>query len=185
MTLNSVYKQHMITPILTFLLASATFFQQTSLIAWKSSRKLSWEDFKASPDAGSSNAALTSSSINIEFGYDNKGLEYSIKCSFDKTKSWVRIRNTDVLGHEQGHFDLAEVFARKLNKAMKEYHFNARTVSEDINKLYDNMMQKHHEAQKIYDEETDYSRNKVKQEEWKLKIQNDLKNLDAFADYGK
>lgn len=174
----------MLTPIITFLLAAITFYQ-TSLIPWKSTRKLSWDDFKATPDAGSSNAALTSSSINIEFGFDNTGLQYSIKCSFDKNKSWVRIKNTDVLGHEQGHFDLAEVYARKLNKAMKEYKFNAKTVSDDVNKLYDGMMKQHHEMQNTYDQETDYSRNKPKQEEWKKKILADLKNLEAFADYGK
>lgn len=174
----------MIKPVIAFLLTTV-LFQQTNLIAWKQARKLSWEDFKATPDAGSSNAALTSSSINIEFGFDNTGLQYSIKCSFDKTKSWVRIKNNDVLGHEQGHFDLAEVYARKLNKAMKEYKFNAKTVGDDVNKLYDNMMKLHHEAQNTYDHETDYSRNKLRQEEWRQKINSDLKQLEAFADYGK
>jgi Bacterial protein of unknown function (DUF922) len=180
----NVFAQFMIKPIITLLLAATTLFQN-SLIPWKASRKLNWEDFKANPDPGSSNAALTSSSINIEFGYDNKGLQYSIRCGFDKTRSWVRIRNDDVLGHEQGHFDLAELYARKLNKVIKEYRFNAKTVGEDVNKLYENMMQKHHEMQRVYDEETDYSRNKVKQEEWKKKIYEDLKDLEAYADYGK
>jgi|ADGO01.1.fsa_nt_gi hypothetical protein len=90
-----------------------------SLIDWSASRKLTWDDFKGPVDPESKNAALTTSSINIEFGYDGTGLEYSIKCTFNKERSWVRIRNAEVLAHEQGHFDLAEIHARKLNKATR------------------------------------------------------------------
>lgn len=175
----------MILHLFTLLLATATFQQANNLIDWNATRKLTWEDFKGPVDADSKNAALTSSSINIEFGYDDEGLEYSIKCSFNKQKSWVRIRNTEVLAHEQGHFDLAELHARKLFKAMKAYKFNANTVSKDVNTIYDSLMNAHHEAQNLYDSETDYSRNKVKQEEWQKKIADELKSLQAFANYKK
>jgi hypothetical protein len=175
----------MIVHLFTLLLAAATFQQANNLIDWNATRKLTWEDFKGSVDPDSKNAALTSSSINIEFGYDDDGLEYSIKCSFNKQKSWVRIRNTEVLAHEQGHFDLAELHARKLFKAMKAYKFNANTVSKDVNTIYDSLMNAHHESQNLYDSETDYSRNKVKQEEWQKKIADELKSLQAFANYKK
>ena len=176
----------MITNFLAFLLLFvSTSIRQNNLIEWSAARKLTWDDFKATPNPASSNAALTSSSINIEFGYDNTGLDYSIKCSFDKTKSWVRIKNDVVLGHEQGHFDLAEVHARKLYKAMKEYKFNLQTVSNDVNKIYADIMKLHAETQNKYDQETDYSRNKVKQDEWQEKIEDELKGLDKFASYQK
>ena len=63
-----------------------------NLIDWTSSRKLVWSDFKGKPDPASRNAALTSSSINIEFGYNRTGLTHAIKCRFNKTLSWVRIK---------------------------------------------------------------------------------------------
>jgi hypothetical protein len=175
----------MLTPVVSFLLLVFTTSQKDNLIPWSASRKLTWEDFKARPDAGSTNAALTSSSINIDFGYSEKGMEYAIRCHFDKTKSWVRIRNNGVLAHEQGHFDLAELYARKLSKAMKDYKFYAKTVGDDVNRIYDNIMKAHHEAQFTYDNETDYSRNKVKQEEWLQKISTDLSSLQPFANYTK
>ena len=174
----------MIVQLFTLLLVTA-LQQNNNLIDWNAARKLTWEDFKGPVDTESKNAALTSSSINIEFGYDDDGLEYSIKCSFNKQKSWVRIRNNEVLAHEQGHFDLAELHARKLYKAMKAYKFNASTVSKDVNTIYDSLMNAHHEAQNLYDSETDYSRNKVKQEEWQKKIADELKDLQAFAGYKK
>jgi hypothetical protein len=173
----------MSTFIVNWLLLSLTVIHQANLVPWNTSRKLSWDDFKANPDPTSSNAALTSSTINIEFGYDNEGLTYSIRCSFDKNRSWVRIRNNDVLAHEQGHFDIAEVYARRLNKAMKEYKFNAKTVSQDVNGIYENMMNLHRQAQTLYDKETDFSRNKPHQEDWLKKIREQLLELKAFANY--
>jgi len=173
----------MIRTSLLLILAMASL--QASLIEWNAGRKLTWDDFKSTPDPASPNAALTNTAINIEFGYDKSGLTWSIRCSFDKNLSWVRVKNDAVLAHEQGHFDIAEIYARKLNKALKDYHFNAKTVANDVNKIYNDMMTAHHDAQEVYDHETDYSRNKEKQDEWLKKISDDLKGLQAFATYRK
>jgi hypothetical protein len=175
----------MITYFFTLLISVISGIEQSNLVDWNASRKLTWDDFKASPDPASSNAALTNSSINVEFGYDDLELQYSIKCRFDKTKSWVKIRNNEILAHEQGHFDMAELHARKLNKALKEYRFNAKTVSEDVNRIYDSIMTMHHAAQSEYDKETDFSRNKEKQVLWQKKIADELQQLKTFAGYSK
>jgi hypothetical protein len=167
----------------SLLLLCVTVIQTNNLIPWSAARKLTWDDFKGTPDPHSSNAALTSSNINIEFGYDEKGFQYSIKCNFDKNRSWVRIKNNDVLVHEQGHFDIAEIYARKLNKLMKAYRFNAKTASTDVNGLYENTMKQHRQTQTQYDQETDYSRNKQKQDEWLKKMRDELKGLEAYANY--
>ena len=98
----------MILQILWLSLVMLLSTNQSNLIEWNAERKLTWEDFKAQPDKTSTNAALTSSSINIEFGYTNTGLKYNIKCRFDKNLSWGRIKNDYILAHEQGHFDIAE-----------------------------------------------------------------------------
>lgn len=171
--------------VLTFLLVLVTVVQTNNQIPWSANRKLTWNDFKGNPDVNSPNAALTSSNINIQFGYDENGFQYLIKCSFDKNRSWVRIRNNDVLVHEQGHFDLAEVYARKLNKAIEAYHFNAQTVSNDVNKLYESMMKEHRQIQIQYDQETDYSRNRPKQQDWLKKIADDLTSLEGYSHYQK
>jgi hypothetical protein len=176
-------KPIMIKAVFSLLLVCVAVIQTNNLIPWSASRKLTWGDFKGAPDLHSSNAALTSSNINIEFGYDDKGFQYAIKCNFDKNRSWVRIKNNEVLAHEQGHFDIAEIYARKLNKIMKAYRFNAKTASTDLNLLYENTMKLHRQVQTQYDNDTDYSRNKQKQEEWLKKIADELKSLEAFANY--
>jgi hypothetical protein len=175
----------MITYLFTFLVSIIAGTEQLNLVDWTASRKLTWDDFKASPDPTSTNAALTNSSINVEFGYDDQELQFTIKCRFDKAKSWVRVRTNEILAHEQGHFDMAELHARKLNKALKVYRFNPKTVSEDVNRIYDSVMTMHHTAQSEYDKETDFSRNKEKQVLWQKKIAEDLQQLKAFASYSK
>ena len=153
------------------------------LIDWTSDKKLTWSDFKGTPDAGSTNAALTSSSITIEFGYSNRGMNYGIKCRFNTANSWGRIKNDHILAHEQGHFDLAELHARKLNKALKAYVFNSKTVSKDVNAIYDNIMKEHHQVQQEYDEATDHSRKVEAQKIWEEKIAAELKSLEKYQHY--
>lgn len=170
--------------LLLFTVSFISPFQQANLIEWSASRKLLWEDFRAQPNPNSTNAALTSSSINIEFNYNNTGLRYTIKCRFDKNRSWGRIKNEHILAHEQGHFDIAELHARRLNKAMKNYVFNNKTVSKDVNAIYDSIMRLHNETQNLYDTETNYSRDFTTQEEWEKKIFNELKSMEPYARYG-
>jgi len=173
----------MILQILSFSISFLFSVTQSNLIQWSSERKLTWQDFKAPPDKNSTNAALTSSRINIDFGYSSSGLKYNIKCRFDQNLSWGRIKNDYILAHEQGHFDIAEIHARKLHKTLKAYKFNSRTVSKDVNEIYGAIMKEHHAYQSQYDTETDYSRNAEKQNQWHDKIEQALDSLDEFANY--
>jgi predicted secreted Zn-dependent protease len=153
------------------------------LIDWSSQRRLTWDDFTGTPNANATNAALTSSSIKVEFGYNQTRLRYTIRCRFSKALSWGRVKNDYILGHEQGHFDIAEIHARKLNKALKEYKFNSKTVSDDVNRIYEKIMSDHQELQQQYDQETDHSRKFPEQGEWEEKIQELLKSYEAYAVY--
>lgn len=168
---------------LLFIFLSSFFTGEGDLIDWSASRKLTWNDFRAAPDPASVNAALTSSAINVEFGYDKNGLKHSITCRFDKTKSWVRTKNDYILRHEQGHFDLAEGYARELHKELAEYTFNQRTVSNDLNTIYTHVMKQHLEAQDQYDKQTDHSLDTAKQLIWNDRIKAMLDGLEKFKDY--
>lgn len=163
-----------------------SFSQQenkTNFIDWSAERKLTWKDFLGKPVLGTDNAALTSSHINFNFGYGSSGFKYSITCRFDKTRSWVRVKTDYILAHEQAHFDIAEIHARKLKRALDSYKFNEATASEDVNNIYERVMKEHHRMQQEYDLETDHSRKPAKQQEWLKKIAAELKTLEPFANY--
>lgn len=155
-----------------------------SEIPWNASRRLNWSDFKSRPDNNSSNAALTSSKITFNYGYGSeKGFNYIITCVFDKNNSWGKVKTDYILSHEQGHFDIAEIYTRKLYKTIKAYSFNEKTVAKDVPVIYQKIMQEESDAQKQYDSETNYSRDKEQQAAWLEKIQRELDALKAYANY--
>lgn len=167
-------------------LISLSFTQAQSsenLIHWQANKKLTYNDFKSPVDENSSNAALSNTSIKLDMGYNSKGFNYKVNCVFDKSKSWMRIKNEKILAHEQGHFDITELYARKLNEAMKNYVFNQSTASKDMSAIYQRIMTEHEQTQQEYDRESDYSRNAEGQAKWSKKIANELKELEEYAGY--
>lgn len=157
--------------------------QSDSRIRWSEAKKITMDDFKAPVDASSTNAALTNTSIKMDMGYNSNGFTYKINCFFDRSKSWMRVKNDYILAHEQGHFDISEIYARKLNKAMKEYKFNQKTAGQDLQGIYQRIMTEHEMVQKQYDSETDHSLIKDAQQKWSKRIADDLKEYEAYAVY--
>src|ERR1700733_2217591 len=113
--------------VYAFMLVLSAIINQgdKDLIPWQAGHKLVWDDFRAAPDKSSPNAALTSTAINIDYSYSDTGFQFHLKCRFNRQTSWGKVKTDYILSHEQGHFDVAEIFARKLFKALKEYNFRS------------------------------------------------------------
>src|SRR5690242_11936695 len=106
------------------------------LLNWSDDRKLTWNDYKASPSSESDAAASTTTYLAISYNISRDGFSYTIQSKFSKSRSWGRHKNDYILSHEQAHFDIAEIFARKLHQKMSEYRFNRKTYQKDLNKIY-------------------------------------------------
>ena len=169
--------------LISYCLPSAAQSHDEEIIKWNENRKLSWADYKGNAKAGSDAAASTSTFLGIEFNFTRNGFDYKITCSFSKTKSWGLHKTDYILAHEQGHFDIAEIFARKLNKQMSEYVFNKNTFKDDLKKSYLLLSDEKDAFQNKYDEETNHSINKDRQTEWLKKIDDLLKELKAYSNY--
>lgn len=153
------------------------------LMDWDSSRRLTWNDYKGTPDRSSNAAASTTTHLGIEYNISSTGFTYKIHSRFSKTSSWGLNKTEYILSHEQGHFDIAEVYARKLNKKMSEYKFDPSSYQKDLNKIYQEILDEKEKVQNEYDEETNHSIKKDKQTEWLKKISKMLEDLKAFAGY--
>jgi hypothetical protein len=167
------------------MISSVCFAQgkNEEMIEWNSSRQLTWSDYKGDPDPRSDAAASTTTYLGIEYKMDEKGFSYKIQCRFSITKSWGRSKTDFVLKHEQGHFDIAEIFARQLNKRMGEYQFSQTTYKTDLKSIYDGVTKEKEAFQNLYDKETDHSRKKEQQLEWLKKIGMTLEELKDFSQY--
>ena len=152
------------------------------LVPWSPS-KLTWADYKAKPDPGSDAAATTTTYLGIEYNIKNTGFTYKISCRFSKDRSWGIHKTDYILSHEQGHFDIAEIYGRKLHKELSEYRFNKKSYQQDLKNIYDKVMREKEDMQDQYDHETNHSINRKKQAEWLEKIDLLLQDYSPYAGY--
>jgi len=153
------------------------------MIPWQFDKRLVWDDFLCEPKLGTDAVASTSTSLGIAYQLTNGQLTYHITCYFNKEKSWGLMRTDYILAHEQGHFDITEIFARRLNEALQNYHFNKRSFKKDIGQIYQAIVKEKEEYQKRYDGETDHSRNRKTQYDWLEKIENLLTETQPYSNY--
>ena len=118
-----------------------------------------------------------------------------VEAVVDTAESWNTLpTDTDLMKHEQGHFDLAQIAAKKaqaeINKALKDGKLNGKgkTVEEavadtekKINEIIDRYKKELKAANKAYDDATDHGRDDAKQdiEDAKLKTALQSANTDA------
>jgi len=170
--------------IIAALLCALPFFAGAQDdIEWSASKRLNWDDYLAKPSASSEAAAITSTAIGIEYHVRNNTFSYSITCRFSKTRSWGKNKTEYILLHEQGHFDITEIYARKLAKQLSEYKFNPSNYQTEVTAIYKRIMDEKEEYQEKYDRETDFSRNKDKQSEWLETIRQELDDTADFSNY--
>lgn len=152
-------------------------------IAWTNDRLLTWEDFKCAPKTGTDAVASTSTSLGISYQLIDGELNYDISCNFSKVKSWGLMKTDYILAHEQAHFDITEIFARKLHEALQQYQFNRKTFKKDISEIYQSIVKQKEDYQKRYDGESDHSRNRKLQYEWLERIQLMLDETQPYEMY--
>lgn len=159
----------------TLLIYGRSFSQDT--INWRPDYKLKWEDFQAKPDTTSEHGAVSTIQTKYSSTNTEKDFTFKVYCFFEKKKSWVKIYTNEGLIHEQGHFNISEIFARKLIVAFKNYKFNPTTVAQDLKKIFTQIKLERAALDNLYDKETDFHRDSVNQEKWNKKIAEELSRL--------
>lgn len=153
------------------------------MLPWTGHRKLTWDDFQCVPVRNTEAVALTSTSLGISYRVKNNQFIYDITCAFSKEHSWGLLKTPYILAHEQGHFDITEIYARKLHHELQHYRFNEKTFKKDINEIYQRIVQEKEAFQAQYDRETDHSRKKARQEEWEVRIEALLADTAPYQNY--
>jgi hypothetical protein len=174
------------TSVFLWLFASAFITGTDDLIPWKSDRKLTWADFKSKKqEFGTGMDAYTAYTITLTPENNGKtdSITVHVECSFEKNKSGVKKgkQSDDLLKHEQGHFDLAEVYARLLRKKLSATKTSLQNAQNTLNNLYKSAFAELEAEQAKYDRETDHSRVADKQELWNKKIAGRLAELENFS----
>ena len=142
-----------------------SFFAPVAIKKWAN---LSWDDFQGIPQPFSSYEAVIASAVYLE--YDSTTERFHAYAGQHNVGSWAKrsrpIQNYE-LNHEQYHFNITELHARKLNEYIaenpngNEYLFNLRlnSINIDLRKM-----------QTEYDSETDHGLIFDTQRRWEYRI---------------
>ena len=173
--------------IFSLLSGSGLFSQESDdKIKWREDRPLTWEDFQAEPDTTISYSANTNSGISYGWNYSTASgepvLDHEVFTNFYPKRSWVKnIENEEyLLAHEQLHFDISELHARKLRKALDEYEIG-RSIRQDLKRLYNRIEAERVSMQNKYDKETSHSEIREAEMRWRKFIQQELKKLEKYS----
>ncbi|WP_239000335.1 DUF922 domain-containing protein [Hyunsoonleella ulvae] len=155
-------------------------------MSWKDTYRLTWNDFKAKPKYNVNAVATTASGITFGFSIresDTRVISFSteVHAHFYPDQSWYKPEsvNDHVLGHEQLHFDITELFARKFRKRISLLK-TTNDVAKRLRETHKNINKELAAFQDKYDAETDFSRNMEVQLQWEVFIKKELKILDYF-----
>lgn len=153
-------------------------------IVWSEDRDLRWSDFQGQPDFNDDfRDAVTTSAIKFTSRCNNNGLlEFEVSAEFLKNRSWVKpVAFSDYhLRHEQLHFDITEVYVRKIRTLLSQRNF-ACNEQALVQNYVQQIMNTCTEAQAKYDKETRYSLHKANQATWQLIVDEQLYGLQKYS----
>ncbi|WP_103070036.1 DUF922 domain-containing protein [Aquimarina sediminis] len=182
---------------ITFLYTSLIFGQKDiqvspNIIQWEKGVFLKPSDFKINKDVDPFKVknALTTYKIEIlpkEVIVDEKNnivnyLKMNLATYFYKKKSWLgNKKDPKHLAHEQLHFDIAELFARKMRKAFKELKNKRIKNFDDYQKVYNKYWKACKTYQNTYDRETFNGSMPIPSNDWLLKVDKELYELEEYT----
>jgi len=156
-------------------------------ITWSKNRKLTWDDFKGKipNDVEEHTAAATYCGIGFETNTISAQTQLKIRVynTFYIGNSWARREemNDDVLAHEQGHFDLCELYTRKLRERMSKVMVNINTLKPVLKKIYEQLQEEYRSRQEAYEEETAHGVNLEEQKKWQEKLEQELEENQKWS----
>jgi hypothetical protein len=146
---------------------------------WREHSKLSWDDFKGAVNAANAeSAAATHCGIGFKTatGSAEGKPEIIVYNIFYTEKSWVRsdAKIPSILDHEQGHFDLCEIYTRRLRNRMTNFDFNVPDIMQALMSVYSEVNAEYETRQRAYEEETIHGTNTAQQKKWHDMITQEL-----------
>ncbi len=144
-------------------------------------RKLTWDDFKASPRPGSHYSAEVFTSFSYEGGSTVKdgviNVNLAVKAYMLKKSSWGRAdaRNSYALNHEQRHFDITKIITERFKRKIQPDSLTLEDYNSIIQYQFIESFREMNRMQELYDSETRHSIDQAAQERWNQRIDDELR----------
>jgi hypothetical protein len=146
---------------------------------WKEHSKLSWEDFRGPVgNPNDATVAVTHCGMGFKTGSakDGEKPEITVFNKFYTEKSWVMgdAKLPEILEHEQGHFDLCELYTRKLRVELEKVDFSKPNARKTMYDVYYQVNAEYEERQQQYEDETTHGTIDKEQKRWTATIGQEL-----------
>ena len=179
---NSLYR---ITIFCFIIIPNIGFSSVDSIIYWDDNVKLEWNDFKGVPTVTNKHFAISMVGVQIDEIINDDSVIIDISTYFNCKESWVKDDSKEMkllLQHEQGHFDLSEVYARMLRQIISSEQFTRLEYENRIDSIIRNSNRMCDKANAQYDSETDYSKNTKNQIKWNNFISYQLMEYSEYSE---
>jgi hypothetical protein len=165
--------------------AQSLSFENDSILIWNENRKITWNDFKSQNKVHSYEQASAVMAPGLIAYPKNivasKIKEVKIIATVNKNQSWYKIKEDYILNHEQMHFNITEIYARKFRKELAKIEESGNKISPNaFLLLFNKIDEEHWNFQSQYEDETQRGTNFNQQKIWNEKIQKLLNELDDF-----
>ena len=144
-----------------------------SALPWSAARRLRWSDFRGQPPGGGEESAKTAYTLYYAWKCRGEAFEFRVIAAFRPGQSWVKAavvndsaQSTGTLGHEQTHFDLAEMHARSMRQYFNGLADACRKSDGELTALARRLLQEEKAEQQRYDAETDHGLSTAQQATW-------------------
>ena len=173
--------------LFSFLLLGLFQLQAQEKLEW-TEEKLTWKDFEAKPNRQSQFLANTNSGFSYTWGFGMQASKpiftYEVHAYFYPEQSWVKKgkETPTLLAHEQLHFDISELYARKMRKWLSA--FQPKTINEakiELKKIHTQVEAERVKMQKAYDKETNHGVLPEEQKRWQKEVNQALELLAEFS----
>jgi uncharacterized protein DUF922 len=148
---------------------------------WSATRPLTWNDFQAAPPTEGREGAKTSYSLYSVWKCRGSVFEFRVIAGFRTRRSWVKlvvlndsVQRRTVLSHEQTHFDLGEVYARRMRQVFGTLTAPCRKSDAALSALVRRIAEEEKADQRRYDAETNHGLLAAPQAAWSLQTRRRL-----------
>ena len=153
-----------------------------SAFAWSATRRLAWSDFRGQPPGSGPEVAKTAYALFYAWKCRGEAFEFRVIAAFRPRQSWVKtIALTDTLlrrsalRHEQTHFDLADVHARRMRRYFDDLAGACRKTDRELTQLAGRLITDEKAEQQRYDAETNHGLRSEDQAAWNADVARQLR----------
>jgi len=149
-------------------------------------KPLAIEDFIGPVNGKEQEMAATMSGIGIRYSTTTQNsqlvINVTVSAYFDKAQSWFKQegKNARILAHEQLHFDITAIKACQLVQKIRNTVITQDNFEQLLAQLQRTNAKEAEEEEELYDNETNHGIIREKQEEWMIKVKEQLKNVGCF-----